>query len=614
MLEIHNKDITRLISPDFSLTLRNMFNIIGGYFTGLAIYSISLCLLYPTIFGNRYSLPTSILALASALGLCFSARVITRIYGHIYGKQYLTALTISSSFIIIIKGVVYGYSLVNSLEYHFLSTPTYNMFSVLENYYNMFLSSSKDNAVFILVGIISSISIGEFLIMKSQVKKRSILTTFDKFDSIFDSISTREKSFEKMDAMTQELNDSREKLKSIKMITRTLGAFERVYDKVDFEHLDFKIIAPNLWEETDDSDYHIKHWRERRQREYNDKLKILKAASSGKNENKVKWHKENFNNLKIFIINDKRLLLSINDGGKGRSSLYTTNPYVVRHFVQVFNGFFEATESSEKVSLNLNNYKKALPIYQRALEIYEQALGMQHPSVAETLNNLAGLYQQMGDYEKALPLYQKIGDYENALPLYQRALDIREKVLGPQHLDVAETLNNLAGLYESMRDYENALPLYQRALDIREKVLGPQHLDVAETLNNLAGLYESMRDYENALPLYQRALDIREKVLGPQHPFVATALKNFALLYHQMGDYEKAIGDYKNALPLYQRALDIREKVLGPQHLDVAETLNNLAGLYQQMGDCEKALPLYQKALKIYEDVLGPQNNLLQQP
>ena len=40
-----------------------------------------------------------------------------------------------------------------------------------------------------------------------------------------------------------------------------------------------------------------------------------------------------------------------------------------------------------------------------------------------------------------------MGDYEKALPLYQRALDIREKVLGPQHPDVATTLNNLAGLY-----------------------------------------------------------------------------------------------------------------------------------------------------------------------
>ena len=41
---------------------------------------------------------------------------------------------------------------------------------------------------------------------------------------------------------------------------------------------------------------------------------------------------------------------------------------------------------------------------------------------------------------------QSMGAYEKALPLYQRALEIYEKVLGPEHPDVANTLNNLAGL------------------------------------------------------------------------------------------------------------------------------------------------------------------------
>ena len=41
-----------------------------------------------------------------------------------------------------------------------------------------------------------------------------------------------------------------------------------------------------------------------------------------------------------------------------------------------------------------------------------------------------------------------MGEYEKALPLYNRALETREKVLGPEHPYVANTLNNLAGLYK----------------------------------------------------------------------------------------------------------------------------------------------------------------------
>ncbi len=52
----------------------------------------------------------------------------------------------------------------------------------------------------------------------------------------------------------------------------------------------------------------------------------------------------------------------------------------------------------------------------------------------------------------------------------------------------------------SMGDYEKALPFYQRALDIREKVLGPQHPDVATTLNNLAGLYRQYGRLRKSTP------------------------------------------------------------------------------------------------------------------
>ncbi|PAV12059.1 hypothetical protein ASJ81_07905 [Methanosarcina spelaei] len=275
----------------------------------------------------------------------------------------------------------------------------------------------------------------------------------------------------------------------------------------------------------------------------------------------------------------------------------------------------------------MGEYEKALQLYQRTLDIREKTLGSQHPDFATTLNNFAELYRQMGEYEKALSLYQK-------------ALEIDEKVLGPYHPSVATTIDNLALLYRQMGEYEKALQLSQRALEICEKVFNPQHPDVAIVLNNLSLLYYQMGDYDRALPLYQKALNIQEEVFGPQHPDVATTLNNLAGLYNSMGEYEKALplyqrtldiqenvlglqhptvaatlnnlaelyhqmGDYEKALPLHQRALNIREKMLDPQHPDIAITLNNIALLYNNMGEYEKALPLYQRALKILEDSLG---------
>ncbi len=45
--------------------------------------------------------------------------------------------------------------------------------------------------------------------------------------------------------------------------------------------------------------------------------------------------------------------------------------------------------------------------------------------------------------------------------------------------------NNLGELYRLQGRYAEAEPLYKRALAIKEKVLGPEHPEVATSLNNL---------------------------------------------------------------------------------------------------------------------------------
>src|SRR6266498_4143238 len=233
-------------------------------------------------------------------------------------------------------------------------------------------------------------------------------------------------------------------------------------------------------------------------------------------------------------------------------------------------------------------YDEAIPLIARALEIRERILGPDHRDVASTINVLANLYYYKGDYAKAEPLYQ-------------RALDIREKALGPEHPQVASSLNNLANLYIDRGAYVKAEPLHLRSLAIWEKALGPEHPGVADVLNNLALLYDELGEYAKAEPLHQRALGIREKALGPEHPDVADVLNNLALLYRDRGEYAKAE-------PLYQRALVIREKSLGPDHPFIASSLNNLADLFRYRGEYAKAETRYQRALVIRENALGPEH------
>jgi CHAT domain-containing protein/tetratricopeptide (TPR) repeat protein len=231
-------------------------------------------------------------------------------------------------------------------------------------------------------------------------------------------------------------------------------------------------------------------------------------------------------------------------------------------------------------------FQEAIPFEERSLALRVKVLGPRHPDVAESLNNLAGLYKAQGAYAKAEPLYI-------------HALDIKEKALGAMHPLVANGLNNLASLYSTQGAYAKAEPLYIRALDIREKVLGVMHPHVASSLQNLAALYYAQGAYAKAEPLIIRALGISEKSLGATHPLVAKCLATLAALHEAQGAYTKAE-------PLYLRALDIREKLLGPTHPDVATSLNDLGMLYQSQGAYAKAEPLFVRALDIREKALGP--------
>jgi CHAT domain-containing protein len=230
-------------------------------------------------------------------------------------------------------------------------------------------------------------------------------------------------------------------------------------------------------------------------------------------------------------------------------------------------------------------YEAAFTPAEQALEIREKLLGPEDPLVADSLHQIAILCDDTGDYKRAEPLNL-------------RALRIREKKLGPDHPDVADSLFNLAWIYLVRQDYSKSESFYQRTLDIQEKAFGPEHPKVATTLNDFALFYHRRGDYEKAAELDERVLRIREKTLGPDNAGVAKSINNLGLDYFRAGDYEKAE-------PMFQRAITVWERALNPDHPEVAIAVNNLALIYLTLGDYERAEPLQRRFLQINRKAFG---------
>ncbi|XP_046854991.1 uncharacterized protein LOC124448023, partial [Xenia sp. Carnegie-2017] len=182
------------------------------------------------------------------------------------------------------------------------------------------------------------------------------------------------------------------------------------------------------------------------------------------------------------------------------------------------------------------------------------------------------MFKERDDEIKLMPhgnVFYETGNYDKAIEFHEKALEIQKQSLGPNHVDVAGSLNNLGNVYKDTGNYDKAIEFHEKALEIRKQSLGPNHVDVATSLNNLGSVYRGTGNYDKAIEFHEKALEIRKQSLGPNHVDVAASLNNLGIVYIITGNYDKSI-EY------YEKALEIQKQSLGPNHVDVARSLNNL--------------------------------------
>jgi len=131
---------------------------------------------------------------------------------------------------------------------------------------------------------------------------------------------------------------------------------------------------------------------------------------------------------------------------------------------------WKAKMETERKAFREGRYLDAVNLAQAELKEAE-TLGSQDPHLATSLHN-------------AGELYTRLERYDEAERYFQRALSIRKN----EDAETARTICALARLNYSRGNRDKAERLYRQSLAIREKVLGKEHPDVAESLSGLAGV------------------------------------------------------------------------------------------------------------------------------
>jgi CHAT domain-containing protein len=282
-----------------------------------------------------------------------------------------------------------------------------------------------------------------------------------------------------------------------------------------------------------------------------------------------------------------------------------------------------------------DHYQAAEALLRQAESLLARTRGRDHPAYANCLHWLASLADDRGDFEGATRLYQqalaihrqargkRTPEYARTLNRYGRmgitwsqdyafgncsgALQIRQQVLNKDHLDCAESLEDLARLALNLFDFDKAERLLHEALAIRQRRQGHRHPDLAETWSWLGAVLCQKEDMAKAHVCHRRAITVTEEARGPKHPLLARYLSNFAQLNGQYFAFSRCER-------LYKQALQIRADARVDRHPDQADDLTGLGDALGfhfsiQFGAEDFPVPrleeLFEKAIAHFESIPG---------
>jgi tetratricopeptide (TPR) repeat protein len=233
------------------------------------------------------------------------------------------------------------------------------------------------------------------------------------------------------------------------------------------------------------------------------------------------------------------------------------------------------------------------------------------------------------------------GKYKEADAMCRQALKIREQLLGIEHLDTIDSMNNLAMSLEKQGMYQDAKEMHERVMISSLKLLGPKDPSTLNSVNNLGVVLERLGKYSEAEHIHRRLFKIQEEVLGAEHPDTLKSASNLGLVLERQGKYGEAEsmhrqaflgsrvlqgvkssstlasmenlgafllnqGNYDEAEAMLQEVLKLKEEVLGPDHPSTLTTLNNLGHAFKGQGKYKEAEELYRQDLEKSRTVLGP--------
>ncbi len=247
--------------------------------------------------------------------------------------------------------------------------------------------------------------------------------------------------------------------------------------------------------------------------------------------------------------------------------------------------------------------------YRKALDILKQAGDNYY--ISYTLNNLGWIYNNYGNYQKAIDSYDEslryinkdehpddlahiyinlgnsyhhLGSYYTAIKFFRKAVSICRDLNYQPALPIA--YNGLGLAYKYLSNFDSAIYYYNAMLEIDKEIGTPR--DQAIDYGNIGALYFEWKQYHESYHFHKQALSI----------YLKDGNKNdLSVAYNNLGEVYEAMGRYDSSLYFLNLALDIDRETGRNQNM--ANRYNNMGDVYFDLNNFNKALDNYNRALEI---------------
>ena len=92
--------------------------------------------------------------------------------------------------------------------------------------------------------------------------------------------------------------------------------------------------------------------------------------------------------------------------------------------------------------------------------------------------------------------------------MFEEINEYNRKVLGERNYETIRSLKNLAQVYRDLREYDKAEPLFKKSFRLSRELLGENHPNTLDTLTKIGWMYRMRSQYTRAQPMFEEGYQV----------------------------------------------------------------------------------------------------------